>query len=61
MCRRVVRGDMMIVVVVIVVVVVAFVGELWMVGEGKLGRMFVFLICGMWISLAVSLAIEEWE
>ena len=56
-CRRVVRGDMMI---VAVVVVVAFVGELRMVGEGKVGRMFV-LICGMWISLAVSLAIEEWS
>ena len=46
MCRRVVRGDMMIV-VVIVVVVVASVGDLWMVDEGMLGRMFVFLICGM--------------
>lgn len=44
MCRRVVRGDM-------IVVVVAFVGEddeLWMVGEGRVGRLFV-LICGMWI------------
>lgn len=59
MCRRVVRGDMMIVAGV-VVVVVAFAGELWMVGEEKAGRMFV-LICGMWISLAVSLAIEEWK
>ena len=57
MCRRVVRGDMM---VVVGVVVVVFVGELWMVGEGKVERMFV-LICGMWISLAVSLAIEEWN
>ena len=57
MCRRVVRGDM---IIVAVVVIVAFVGELWMVGEGRVGRMFV-LICGMWISLAASLAIEEWR
>lgn len=57
MRRRVVRGDMMI---VVVVVVVAFGGGLWMVGEGIVGRMFV-LICGMWISLLVSLMIEEWK
>ena len=49
----------MIVVVVVVVAVVGVDDELWMVGEGKVGRMFA-LVCGRWI-LAVSLAIEEWK
>ena len=50
------------IVVVLVVVVVALIeadDELWMVGAGKVGRMFV-LVCGMWI-FAVSLVIEEWK
>ena len=49
-------------IVVLVVVGIALVGVddgLWMVGEGKVGRMFV-LVCGMWISV-VSLVIEEWK
>ena len=57
MCRRVVRGDMS---VVLVAVVVGVDDELWMmVGEEKVGRMFV-LVCGMWI-FAVFLGIEEWK
>ena len=44
MCRRVVRGCM----IVVVVALVAVVDELWMVGEGNLGRMFA-LVCGMWV------------
>ena len=63
MCRRVVRGDMIVVLLLLVVdVVVALLGandKLWMVGEGKVGRMFV-LVCGMWI-FAVFLVIEEWK
>ncbi len=59
MCRRVVRGDMIVVLGVVVVALVGVDDELWMVGEGKVGRMFA-LVCGMWI-LAVSLVIEEWK
>ena len=47
------------IVVVVVVVVVGVDDELWMEGEGTVGRMFA-LVCGRWI-LAVSLAIEEWK
>lgn len=62
--RRFVRGDMIVVLLLVLVGVVvgALLGEsdeLWMVGEGKVGRMFV-LVCGMWI-FAVSLVIEEWK